>query len=101
MMAKHLGLTYVYEKEPTQEKDAKIEVQVNPARLATLPADLRQQLHRAVIRLDTRRTKELIEQISGHDTQSAAVFQSLADNMQYHSLLACLENKTMPLEDSP
>ena len=101
MMEKHLGLTYVYEKEPAQEKDAKIEVQISPARLATLPADLRQQLHKAVVRLDTRRTQELIKQISGHDTQSAAVFQALADNMQYHRLLACLENKITPLEDSP
>jgi methyl-accepting chemotaxis protein len=101
MMEKHLGLTYVYEKELVQKKEAIIEVQICPARLAALPAELRQQLYKAVVRLDTLRTQELINQISEHDTQSAAVFQSLADNMQYHVLLAYLENITMPLEDSP
>ena len=101
MMQKHLGLKYVYEKETGRDKDAKSELQVNPARVANLPADLRKQLHKAVVQLDTRRTQELIKQISGYDTQSAVVFQALADNMQYHCLLACLENKTIPLEDSP
>ncbi len=100
MMEKHLGLAYVYEKEPAREEDANIEEQVSPARLATLPTDLKQQLHKAVVRLDTRRTQKLIKQISEHDTQSAAVFKSLADNMQYHRLLACLENKAIPIEDS-
>jgi len=101
VIAKHLGLTYVYEKERARAEDAKTEAQVSPAQLAALPADLRRQLHKAVVRLDTQRTQELIEQIAGHDAQAAAVFQSLADNMQYHRLLACLENKAMPLKESP
>ena len=101
VMEKHLGLTYVYEKEPARAEDAKIEAQISPAQLAALPADLKQQLHKAVVRLDTQRTHELIEQVAEHDAQTAAVFQSLADNMQYHRLLACLENKTMPLKASP
>ena len=103
MMGKHLGLTYIYEKELAQEENANIEEQINPARLAALPTNLRRQLHKAVVRLDTRRTQELIELISKHDAHSAAIFRSLADNMQYHRLLACLEkkeNKAVSLEDS-
>jgi CheY-like chemotaxis protein len=100
VMAKHIGLTYVYEKESARAEDATIEAQISPAQLAALPADLRRQLHKAVVRLDTRLTHKLIEKIAGYDAQAAALFQSLADNMQYHRLLACLENKAMSLKAS-
>ncbi len=91
VMEKHLDLTYVYEKEPVRMQDAQTEAQISPARLAALPADLRQQLHNAAVRLDTQRTQALIEQIAGHDAQTAAVLQALADSLQYHRLLDCLE----------
>jgi CheY-like chemotaxis protein len=96
-----LGLIYVYEKEPNQVGDAKNEAQISPAQLTALPAELRRQLHKAVVRLDTQRTHEIIEQVAGYDAHAAAVFKSLADNMQYHHLLACLESKAMPPKECP
>jgi PAS domain S-box-containing protein len=100
VIAKHLGLTYVYEKDPARAEYVKTEVQISPAQLAALPADLCRQLHKAVVRLDTRRTAELIEQLAGHEAQAAAAFQSLADDMQYHRILAYLENKARPCKES-
>lgn len=92
-IAKHLGLTYIYEKEPVRADDAKTGMQIDLEQLAALPADLRRQLYKAVVRLDTQRTQAFIEQIAGHDAQLAAAFQSLADNMQYHRMLAFLDEK--------
>jgi CheY-like chemotaxis protein len=99
VMERYLGMLYVYEKEPTRVEDAKIEAQISPALLAALPAELRRQLHKAVVRLDTQRTHKLIEQVAGHDAHAAAVFQSLAQNMQYHRLLACLESNATLLKE--
>ena len=94
VMEKHLGLTYVYEKEPTRMENAEVEAQVSPDQLAALPLDLKRQFYNAVVRLDIEQTQAFIEQLAAYDAQIAAAFQSLADNMQYHRILACLENET-------
>jgi CheY-like chemotaxis protein len=94
VMEKHLGLTYVYQKEPTRMENAEVEAQVSPDQLAALPLDLKRQFYNAVVRLDIEQTQAFIEQLAAYDAQIAAAFQSLADNMQYHRILACLENET-------
>jgi len=59
--------------------------------LAALPVDLRSELHKAVLRLDTARTLELIEQVKEQDAHIAGVFNALAKKLDYPSLLRLLE----------
>ncbi len=97
VMERHLDLTYAYEKEQARpEENAPTETRISPARLAALPVDLRRRLHHAALRLDTRGTQAVIGQIAGHDAQTAAVLQAMADSLQYHRLLDCLENEKTP-----
>ncbi|WP_459903987.1 histidine kinase dimerization/phospho-acceptor domain-containing protein, partial [Desulfosarcina cetonica] len=98
VMEKHLGLTYIYEKEPVRMETPTFEAQVSPDQLAALPEDLKQSFCKAVVRLDMQQTQAFIEKIAAMDASTGAAFQSFADNMQYHRILACLENQTGPLE---
>jgi len=95
VMGKHLELTYVYEKEPPRMENAAFEARVSPDQLAALPVDLMRQFYNAVVRLDIQQAHTFIGKIAEHDAQAAAVFKALADDMQYHRILACLDNGTV------
>ncbi len=91
VMAEHLGIKYLYEEEPAEDVPVEADVELRPERLAALPVDLRSELHKAVLRLDTARTLELIEQVKEQDAHIAGVFNALAKKLDYPSLLRLLE----------
>ena len=91
VMAEHLGIKYLYEEEPEEDVPVEADVELRPEQLAALPVDLRSELHKAVLRLDTARTLELIEQVKEQDAHIAGVFNALATKLDYPSLLRLLE----------
>jgi PAS domain S-box-containing protein len=93
VMAKHLGLTYVYEEKEAKKIPAGSEFELTPGHLAALPADLIEELHNAVLRLDTARTLDTIGKIAQQDVPMGAALRMLAENMDYKRLLALLESK--------
>ena len=94
VMAKHLGLKYVYEADKEEEVQVETAADINPQRLTALPADLLKELHKAVLRLNTDRTMEVIEEISRQDISTGSALRRLAENMDYNRLLGILEDKT-------
>ncbi len=93
VMAEHLGIKYQYEEEPDEELPVETDVELHKVQLAALPADLRSELHQAVVELDTARTLELIEQVKQQDASIASVLNALAKKLDYRRLLRLLENK--------
>jgi CheY-like chemotaxis protein len=91
VMAKHLGLNYVYEKEGEETEPVKPDVELHPEQLATLPEDLLSELYQAVIRLDTVRTLALIEKVAEQDAAIGDALRTLAKNLDYGRLLNLLE----------
>ena len=90
VMARHLGLKYVYEGE--QAVPAGVESEVRPEQLAALPSGLLSRLHQAVVELDTVRTLELIGQIAAHDASTGSALAALAKRLAYERLLRLLES---------
>jgi signal transduction histidine kinase/CheY-like chemotaxis protein len=97
VMAKHLGLQYVYEEAPAVP-DAAVETgtQITPQQLAALPADLRSRLHDAVVELDKERILALIEQIKPIDAQMARSLDTAVRRLALSPLLDLLEQSERP-----
>ena len=96
VMAKHLGLTYVYDTEGEPPVPVESEMELKPEHLAALPADLRRRLYRAVIELDTERTMALIELIAEQDVNLAETLKRYAKKLDYEYLLGLLDNAECP-----
>lgn len=94
VMKKHLGLTYVYGKEPEKAEPAELGVQLRQEQLAALPEDLIHRLHDAAVRLDTDLCLTLIETIAMHDPAVGSAFKRLAGKLDYDRLLRLLEVNT-------
>lgn len=93
IMERHLGLAY--ECEYVREEYTNL----NPdpgsnwtACSATLPDDLKNGLHEALLRLNTPLISEIIEKIAELDVSTGEFFKTLADNMEYERLLELLED---------
>ncbi len=91
-LARHLRLKFVYEKAPRQESTPEApELTLNPEQLDALPAQLLQDLRRAVIELDTARTRALIEQVTERDASLGRALNTLATQLGYKRLLKLLK----------
>jgi signal transduction histidine kinase/DNA-binding NarL/FixJ family response regulator len=103
VMAKHLGLQYVYEEAPVAPyPGGQTEAQVTPQQLAALPADLLRRLYDAVVALDTERILALIEQIKTIDAHMARALDACVKKFALSSLLDTLEKIERPeQQDSP
>jgi PAS domain S-box-containing protein len=92
VMAKHIGLQYIYTREEGKKESPEAGFVVMPEHLTALPVDLREELHNAVLRLDTVRTSAVIDKIQKHDISTGAILRTLADSMDYGRLLNLLED---------
>lgn len=93
LMAKHLGVKYLYERDQTEEERSRPEPEVTAAQLAVLPGELRRELHDALLRLDMVRTMEVIERISERDALLGTALRAVTENLDYHGLLRLLEQE--------
>jgi CheY-like chemotaxis protein len=97
VMAKHLGLQYVYEDQPVEpESGMETAAQVTPQQLAALPADLFGRLHDAVIELDKEQILALSEQIKTIDENMARALIACVQKFALSSLLGLLEKIERP-----
>jgi PAS domain S-box-containing protein len=92
VMARHLGVNYLYEGEEEQTAPIVQGAIWRPERFAALPEDLRVPLRQAVIELDTDRILALIEQISELDASIGSMLHGLAVKLDYERLLSLLED---------
>jgi CheY-like chemotaxis protein len=97
VMAKHLGLRYVYEDSREKAVPVAPDVDIRPEQLTTLPADLLGRLYQAVVELDEDRTMALIEKIKTIDECIASGLDALARNLSYDTLLELLERSEQPV----
>ena len=91
VMAKHLGLKYVYGDEQEEAEPVQTNVVLHPEQLATMPQDLLGRLHQAVVELDRPRIQARIEQIAEQDASIGNAFKALAKKLDYGRLLRLLE----------
>ena len=87
VMARHLGIQYVYEGAPEEAVSARSRVDVSPEEVATLPLELRRELCEAVLRLNMARTLSSIQKIAERDAHLGAALRTLAEEMEYDRLL--------------
>jgi PAS domain S-box-containing protein len=94
MLHKHLGVRFVYEEGEGQAmkgEGQQLEEVLTPAALATLPPDVLGALERATITTDIMKIVSLIEQIRDQHPALAKVLMKLADNFEYHTMLALIQ----------
>lgn len=96
VMAKHLGLKYVYEEEPEEAEPVETDVDLRPEQLATLPGDLRSQLYQAVVELDKEQILALIEPIKTIDLHMARTLNTCVQKFALSPLLDLLEKIERP-----
>jgi len=100
IMLKHLGLKYIYDDKRAEEESGEPATELQAEQLEALPADLRSELHTAILRLDTMRTQEVINRIAAWDSAIGTVLKRLADNLDYERLLALTEETNALRENS-
>lgn len=100
LMAKHLGLKYLYERDPKEENPIQPERELTAAQLAALPAGLRRELHDAVLRLDPSRILKVVEKIAERDASLGAALRTFTDNLDYPRLLQLLEQEDPKLGEN-
>ena len=94
VLARHLGLKYVYEKtERVERMTAEPGFDLRSKQLAALPAELLMQLRQAVVELDTSRTLALIEQVTKREASLGGALRELAMKLDYKRLLRLLETE--------
>jgi signal transduction histidine kinase/DNA-binding response OmpR family regulator len=92
VMAKHLGLKYVYEEEFVEpEAEVETEVQVTPQQLAALPAGIRNRLNQAAVELSESKCLKIIEQIKAHDADMAGALKTIINQLEFDLLLDLLQ----------
>jgi PAS domain S-box-containing protein len=89
IIAKHLGLKYIY--EPVEETPDGQTVEIAPEQLQALPSGLLGELHAAALRLDTAHLLEVIEKIAVSNAPLGAALRGVTENMDYDRLLTWLE----------
>jgi CheY-like chemotaxis protein len=98
MLAKHLGVQFLYEEGPVPQVPARPTEAAAPAAyapspeaLADLPATWVAELEQATTRADLHLILSLIDQIRGRDTVLADALAEMAQNYEYKKILALIE----------
>jgi signal transduction histidine kinase/CheY-like chemotaxis protein len=92
IMARHLNLQYVYDEGLAEGISRQSGAEFSAEQYRALPADLRRELHEAVLRLDTAQTVSVIRKIAEIDAAMGATFEILAAELDYDRLLTLLES---------
>jgi hypothetical protein len=99
VMARHLGLKYVYEERHEEIGPMEPGVEIDPERLAALPKDLRGQLYQAIVELDRKRTLALIGKIKTIDAHIAEALEVFVRNLAFEPLLNLIEKSEQPEQE--
>jgi PAS domain S-box-containing protein len=91
-MARHLGLRYLYETDDGSGAPSETGCPLSRPQLADrLGAEILDELHGAVLSLDTDQTMRVIERISQLDPSVGAALKKLATDLDYDRLLTLLD----------
>ena len=94
MLAKHLGVRFVYEEElvtPTAAPLAQAQDVLTPAALTALPTDWLADLQQATIKADLNLILTLIDRIREQDAALADALAGLANSFEYKRILALIQ----------
>lgn len=86
-LAKHLGVRYVYEGVPEQNRQF---APLTPDMLADLPASAREELKNALESLEPERIEQAIVLATAQDPELRKTLAYLADNFDYPAILRAL-----------
>lgn len=86
-LAEQLGIRYTYEGTPASEEV----VQLTPAMLSVLPADLLDRLKIALRSLDSERISHVIQETASYDVQLQKALLHLSDAFAYQVILDACE----------
>jgi len=99
-LTRHLGLKFLYRSGAPQTEAARA-VALTPARLAALPAGVREELWEAVVMLDHERIGEVLLQVREADADLGQALAGLAENFDYTAILSALGRQTNGPEALP
>jgi PAS domain S-box-containing protein len=91
---KHLGVRFVYEEGEGQTmkgEGQRVEEVLTPAALAALPQEMLRLLEQATLTTDIMKIVAIVEQIRGQYPALADALMKLADNFEYHTMLALIQ----------
>lgn len=92
-MAKHLGIRYQYQvSEPEPKESPPLAVTLSPKSLASLPEELRQELHRAALSLNPDSIIRSIDRIRVVDPEVAQALMELTKEFQFDRILELLDH---------
>ncbi|NEO87193.1 MAG: response regulator [Spirulina sp. SIO3F2] len=92
MMAKHLGVEYIYEDVATLESKVGISQALKPEQFEVMPVDWQQCLYQAAIDLDEEQLHTLIGEIPAEYPEFIAVLNSLVNSYRTDQITAILED---------
>ncbi len=92
VMAKHLGVRYLYGDEQDEEVPEDRADELTSERLRQMAPDLRIELHDALLRLDMARILNVVEKISKLDAPLGIALRTRARNLEWEPLLMLLED---------
>ncbi len=92
-LARHLGLKYLY-RPGSPQAEAEAPAVLTPAKLAALPAGVREELRDALLRLDCERISEVLQRARDADADLGQALTGLARNFDYAVILSALEPQT-------
>jgi signal transduction histidine kinase/DNA-binding response OmpR family regulator len=93
-MHKHLGAQFIYEDTPAVPGVEPVDSMAATA----LPAELQEQLERALTELDSAEVERLIEVVRHHDAALADMFSQMAYRYEYARMLELLGKKENALD---
>jgi CheY-like chemotaxis protein len=96
MLAKHLGVQFLYGEEPAPwtragPEEAAAQAALSPEALADLPATWVADLQQATTKADLHLILSLIDQIGAQNAALAEALGELAQNYEYKKILALIE----------
>ena len=88
VLRKHLGIRFVYE----EEKPPTAVMKLDAAALVDLPAELRNALEQALVRIDSEEVSRAIEAIRPQNSSLAAALAAEANDLQYGRILQLIKS---------
>ena len=89
VIARQLGIRYSYtQARPVRSSDSSPRFQAD---LSTLPQQVREDLAKAVVCLDSRKISEVIGRVAQHDAELGEVLSRAAERFEYTPILKALE----------
>jgi DNA-binding response OmpR family regulator len=97
-LEEHLGVRFIYEDEGTQQLSPNLPTRaeastepLTPADLAALPPDQIAEFEQEIIRADTSRIQEIIDQIREQDDELGVRLGALVDNFEHDQILDLID----------